>query len=307
MQDATVGSLAKGNDGGYSSGAPRDVALNAAVKPPVRGNGTLNAVVLQRAEVSPGLTVLRVAPDDWEFAEFEPGQFSVLGLPASARRCVNSDLDEEPPKDPHKILKRAYSVASSSVFREYLEFYIVLVPSGALTPRLFALAPGDRLWLGRKFSGLFTLDQVPNDQHVVLVSTGTGLAPYISMVRSKLTCGGPRRFAILHGARHSWDLGYRSELETLDRMCSNFSYLPSISRPAEEPVSWNGESGYIQDIWKRRPLEEEWGFPPTPADTHVFVCGNPEMIETMVRILDVEGFREHSKQTPGQVHVERYW
>ena len=113
MQDATVGSLAKGKEGrgvGCSTDASRVVAT---VKPRARGNGTLNAVVLQRAEVSPGLMVLRVAPDDWEFAEFEPGQFSVLGLPASARRCANSDLDEEPPKDPYKVLKRAYSVASS--------------------------------------------------------------------------------------------------------------------------------------------------------------------------------------------------
>ncbi len=270
-------------------------------------NPALNAVVLQKMEVSPGLMILRVAPDDWEFGAFQPGQFSVLGLPLSARRCANSDPDEEPARGGDAIVKRAYSVASSSVYREYLEFYIVLVPSGVLTPRLFALEPGGRLWLGRKFSGLFTLDQVPDDQHVVLISTGTGLAPYISMVRSKLTCGGARRFAVLHGARHSWDLGYRSELETLDRMCSNFTYLSSISRPAEEPVSWKGESGYIQDVWARNPIEKVWGFAPTPSDTHIFVCGNPEMIETMVEILTVGGFREHTRRSPGQIHVERYW
>ncbi len=276
---------------------------------PANSNGAvpLNAVVLQRQEVSPGLIILRIAPDNWEFDEFQPGQFGVLALPGSASRCANSDINEESIENPNKLLKRAYSLASSSAFREYLEFYIVLVPSGELTPRLFALAPGDRLWLGHKFSGVFTLDQVPDDQHVVLVSTGTGLAPYISMVRSKLTCGGPRRFAILHGARHSWDLGYRSELETLDHMCSNFSYIPSISRPAEEHLPWKGESGYIQDVWKRMPVRSAWGFTPSPEDTHVFICGNPEMIESMVDIFLEQGFTEHTKQSPGQIHVERYW
>ncbi len=285
----------------------RNVEIQATA-PARSGKKTpLNAIVLQRQEVSPGLIILRIAPDNWEFDEFQPGQFGVLALPASARRCANSDLDEEPIENPDKLQKRAYSIASSSVFRDYIEFYISLVPSGALTPRLFALAPGDRLWLGSKFSGMFTLDQVPDDQHVVLISTGTGLAPYISMVRSQLTCGGARRFAVLHGARHSWDLGYRSELETLDRMCSNFSYLPSISRPAEEPLPWKGESGYIQDVWNRKPLQPVWDFPPSPENTHLFVCGNPEMIETMVQILVEQGFSEHTKKTPGQIHVERYW
>jgi len=289
---------------GADGQAPASLAATATQTPVAV---PLNAVVLQRIEVSPGLIILRIAPDDWEINEFQPGQFGVLGLPPSASRCANSDLDEEPVNRSGALIKRAYSIASSSVYREYLEFYVVLVPSGALTPRLFALAPGHRLWLGNKVSGLFTLDQVPHDQHVVLIATGTGLAPYVSMVRSQLTCGGPRRFAVLHGARHSWDLGYRSELETLDRMCSNFSYIPSISRPAEEPLPWRGASGYIQDVWNRRPIEEAWGFAPTSDDTHVFVCGNPEMIESMVNVLVGQGYREHAKKTPGQIHVERYW
>ncbi|MCH8043357.1 MAG: hypothetical protein IID44_06520 [Planctomycetes bacterium] len=207
----------------HSTDSPGTSAATSAAASPSRGGSLSNAVVLQRMEVSPGLIILRVAPDDWEFGEFQPGQFAVLGLPSTAARCANSDLDLQPAENPDKLLKRAYSIASSSVYRQYLEFYIVLI------------------------------------------STGTGLAPYISMVRSQLTCGGPRRFAVLHGARHSWDLGYRSELETLERMCSNFFYIPSISRPAEE------------------------------------------MIENMVQLLSRQGFREHSKQSPGQIHVERYW
>ena len=131
-----------------------------------------NAVVTQRIEVSPGLAILRVVPDGWDLPEFSAGQFAVLGLPGAAARYPGSD-DEEVERDPAKLIKRAYSIASSSEAQEYMEFYVALVPSGALTPRLFSLGAGDRVWLSKKATGLFTLDQVPSDKHVVLVSTGS--------------------------------------------------------------------------------------------------------------------------------------
>ena len=265
-----------------------------------------NAVVAQRIEVSPGLIIMRVVPEGWELPDFESGQFSVLGLPGSAPRCDVCDAEEQE-RNPEKLVKRAYSIASSSVAKEFMEFYVSLVPSGALTPRLFALKAGDQVWLSPKATGLFTLDEVPVDQNVVFISTGTGLAPYMSMLRSHLTCGSERRYAVLHGARHSWDLGYRSELMTLRRMCSNFIYLPSISRPTEEAAHWGGETGYVQELGGNEKLEQGWGLAPTPETTHVFLCGNPSMIEDMVARLEAQGYSEHSRRQPGQVHVERYW
>ncbi len=266
----------------------------------------LNAVLLQRIEVSPGLAILRIAPDGWELPDFSAGQFAVLALPGSSPRCRFCDKEDKPAA-PEKLIKRAYSIASSSIAKDYLELYIVLVPSGALTPRLFALAPGDRLWLAPKISGVFTLADVPTDKHVVLLSTGTGLAPYMSMLRTELECGVSRRFAVIHGARHSWDLGYRSELRTLDRLCGNFDYIPIISRPDEEAVTWAGEVGYVQDLWRSDPVGARWGFDPTPNDTHIFLCGNPEMIETTSELLQAQGYVEHSRKSPGQLYVERYW
>jgi len=266
----------------------------------------LNATVIQRVEISPGLIVLRIQPNDWELPEFTPGQFAVIGLPGAAARDQFATT-EDTPADPDKIIKRAYSIASSSAAREYLELYIAMVPSGALTPRLFALRQGDQLWLGEKFKGLFTLSDVPADQNVILISTGTGLAPYMSMLRDQLVCGGPQHFAVLHGARHSWELGYRAELRTLDRHCPNMTYIPSISRPDDEPVAWSGATGRLQEVWQNRPFDGSAGFAPTPATTHIFLCGNPSMIESMVEILSGEGYREHTRKKPGQVHVERYW
>jgi ferredoxin/flavodoxin---NADP+ reductase len=205
------------------------------------------------------------------------------------------------------MIRRAYSIASSSLAREYLEFYVALVRSGELTPRLFMLGVGDRVWLGRKITGMFTLAQVPPEQNVVMVATGTGLAPYMSMIRTVLSADNPRRYAIIHGARHSWDLGYQAELTTLEHVCPRLAYLPIVSRPSEEPTPWTGKTGHCQDVWNDLAIDAIWGFHPHPANTHIFLCGNPAMIEQMSALIATEGFREHSRKSPGQVHWEKYW
>jgi ferredoxin--NADP+ reductase len=266
----------------------------------------LNAVLVRRIEVAPGSLVLRVVPDSWQLPPFKPGQFAVLGLPPDAPRCAAADADDPPPTT-GALIRRSYSVASSSVEREYLEFYISLVYSGSLTPRLFALKERDRIWLGPNISGLFTFDEVPPDANIVMVATGTGLAPYMSQLRTHLSAGEARRYAVIHGARHSWDLGYRGELYALERVCTSFTYLPVISRLQHAPEPWGGALGYVQDVWQSGQVGQAWGFPPTPFDTHVFLCGNPAMVDDMIEILSPQGFREHTRQRPGEIHSEKYW
>jgi ferredoxin/flavodoxin---NADP+ reductase len=265
-----------------------------------------DAIVTQRIDVAPDLMIVRLAADGWELPDFVAGQYVVLGMPASSPRCPGSD-PEPPPADPNKMIRRAYSIASSSLARQYMEFYVALVRSGELTPRLFMLRVGDRVAIGRKITGMFTLSQVPAESNVVLLATGTGIAPYMSMIRTSLSVDSPRRFAVIHGARHSWDLGYHAELMSLAHVCPQFTYLPMVSRPDEEPVAWGGKTGYCQDVWTGRVLDDLWGFPLRPANTHVFLCGNPAMIEYMVSLLAEEGFQEHSRKSPGQVHTEKYW
>ena len=266
----------------------------------------LNAVVTQRSEVAPGLLVLRVAPEGWALPAFTPGQFAVLGLPAEAPRHPLSDTEDPPPK-PGSMIRRSYSIASSSRENEYLEFFLNMVRSGSLTPRLFSLGPGDRLWLGPRITGLFTFAQIPTDANVVMVATGTGLAPYMSMLRTFLDTLGSRRIAVIHGARHSWDLGYRAELVSMQRLHPSLAYVAAVSRPDEELVPWGGETGRVQDVWRRRRIGELWGVEPRPDDTHLLLCGNPAMIEEMVTLLTGEGYQEHTRQRPGHVHIERYW
>jgi ferredoxin--NADP+ reductase len=274
-------------------------------KPGLSSETQLNAVVALKDILTPRLMIMRVVADGWQLPDFEPGQFTVLGLPGSAPRYALSEPEVVAP-DPDRLIRRAYSIASSSLTREYMEFYIGLVTSGALTPRLFALEIGDHLWLSQRVTGMFTLDQVPSEKNVVLVATGTGLAPYMSMLSSELQCDSQRRFAVLHGAYHSWDLGYRSELETLQHLCTSLTYVPTIDHPDGEPVPWHGHTGHVQELWKEGVVGEAWGFQPTPKDTHVFLCGNPFMIRDMEDLLQQEGFHEHSPKTPGEIHVERF-
>ena len=264
----------------------------------------LNAKVAQRVELSPELIILRVIPDAWELPDFIPGQFAVLGLPGSAIRTDFSDSEEQP-SNPDKLIKRAYSIASSSTNKEYIEFYVALVRSGALTPRLFALKPGDSIFLGPKFTGMFTLDMVKKTANIIMLSTGTGLAPYMSMIRTVLNPYKKNHFVVVHGARHSWDLGYRSELMTLRNMCDKLTYVPVISRPNKEMLKWSGQTGYIQDIWNNK--NKLLPFKPNSSNTHVLLCGNPGMIDGMVEKLSSEGYTEHTKKSPGNIHLERYW
>ena len=130
----------------------------------------LNAVVTLCNQVSPWLRILQVVPDGGVLPDYVPGQFLSLGLFGAASRCALAE-PEKAPADPQKLIRRAYSIASSPANREFLEFYIALVPGGALSPRLFNLEIGDRIWLAaegsrpvhvRRFEGAAWIESGPD-------------------------------------------------------------------------------------------------------------------------------------------------
>ena len=266
-----------------------------------------NATVSQRLDVAPGLAIFRIVPDGPLF-DFKAGQYTVLGLHRKEARYADADAELEISikRDPEELIRRAYSIASSSLEREYIEFYIILVKSGELTPRLFNLKVGDRLFLGPKATGMFTLDKVPEGKNVLLAATGTGLAPYISMVRTQLSEHRERKFVVMHGAAHSWDLAYRDELKTLCRYFPNLSYIPTIS-DAHEDRTWKGHTGWVQHLLEDGTVEKESGSSIHPEAYDVFLCGNPGMVEDMMRILGERGFTKDERNNPGTIHIEEYW
>ena len=296
-----------------------------------------NATVVELNRVHSDLAILRVQPD-FPRPEHSPGQYCTLGLGYWEPRVEGCQVETLKPEDLTKVVRRAYSI-SCSVESEpgrlydpqssnWLEFYIVLVRENmdgrvpALTPRLFALKNGDRIQIGERITGHYTLDPVvsPLDT-VVFLSTGTGEAPHNYMLWELLRRGHTGNVLSACCVRYSKDLGY---LETHNRLMGrypNYAYLALTTREAGST-----RKVYIQDAIASGELEERLGAPLNPANTHVFLCGNPKMIgvpernretgqttypqpQGVIQILESRGFRADNAamKFKGNVHFEEYW
>ncbi len=264
-----------------------------------------NATVVSKSMLSDGLFTMRVKPDR-EVPEFVPGQYVLLGLSSDIPRMPGSQPEFRESK-PGRLILRAYSIASSGYDTGIIEFYISLVSNGSLTPRLIGLQPGDRLNLGDKIRGHFTLETVPPEHDaVILAGTGTGIAPYISMLRAELVRPHPFKLIVLHGGRFQWELGYLTEFKLHESFSPNVRYLPVISRPGDDPA-WDGLKGRLTPFFQTGPMEDAFGVPLDPRHTSVFLCGNPQMIHDISEVLHHRGYTNHTTESPGSLHVEEYW
>lgn len=258
----------------------------------------LNARIESKSEVTDGLWVLRVTPESQKIPPFVPGQYAELGLPESQLNGSSEGGD--------KIIRRAYSIASAPSDGKSLEFYIVEVDGGALTPALCKREPGDLIWLGPKIKGKFTLDEIPEGKNLIMVSTGTGIAPFVSMLREYRDRGKWSHFIIVHGARYAADLGYRDELQAAAASDPTVKYLSSVTREPDDS-SWDGERGRVGELLKPGKFRQLTGLELDPETCEVFLCGNPEMITSVQEQLAEVGFKKHSRKSPGNLHFERYW
>lgn len=262
-----------------------------------------NAVISARRDLNERVAIVHVRPDSGSVTGFEPGQFIQLGLPAgpSAARPGNEGVTRT------KLVKRSYSIASAPHEREAYELCITLVEEGKLTPRLLGLDAGDRLWHDATPKGAFTLEHVPHGVDLVLVATGTGIAPFVSMLRAY---GRDRRrfprLVIVHGARERSDLAYHDELTAAARTDRRVAYLPVLSREPRESA-WNGLRGRVQLALAPACFQSRAGFVLDPNRAHVLLCGNPAMIDDVRALLAARGFVTDTPRTPGNVHFERYW
>jgi ferredoxin--NADP+ reductase len=264
-----------------------------------------NATVVSIEHVTADLFVLKVQPDK-SVTPFISGQYVLLGLSTNIPRRDGSEPEFKEQK-PDRLLLRAYSIASAGHEVEQLEFYISVVANGSLTPRLVQVKAGDRINLGEKIRGHFTLDQVPADREwIILAATGTGLAPYISMMRAERLNPTGRRFVILQGAPTGKDHGYVEELQGHVAALPNLTYIPSITRPHLDP-EWTGETGRITRYFDTDVLKDRLGIDMHPDKVSVFLCGNPAMIEDVKKVLEPKGFKTHSLTEHGSLHIEEYW
>ena len=222
---------------------------------------------------------------------FRNGHFVMIGL----------QVDGKP-------LVRAYSVASAN-YEESLEFLSIKVPDGPLTSRLQHLKPGDTVLVGRKPTGTLVIDDLTPARHLYLFGTGTGLAPFMSIVRDPETYERFEKVVLVHGVREVSELAYAEYLQ-IDLPGNDFFgemvrerliYYPTVTR---EPFR---NRGRITELIESDKLTRDIGLPPlSPANDRAMLCGSPGMLADTRALLDARGFKiSPSIGVPGDYLIER--
>jgi ferredoxin/flavodoxin---NADP+ reductase len=216
--------------------------------------------------------------------KFTPGQYATLGV-----------------NGPDKRSERAYSIVSSPYENE-VEFFFELVPQGELTPKLYKLQVGDELLMRKSPKGLFTLDKKSGHTKHFLICTVTGLAPFVSYVRTLYKdwkdgrFNGEHQLYVLDGASRSWEFGYLAEMQRFAEEAPWLKFVPTVSRPWEDE-KWKGETGRVDELLRK--YADMWGM--AGDNTTAYLCGHPDMIENGKGILRRAGFNK------GSMREEVYW
>lgn len=222
---------------------------------------------------------------------FENGQFVMIGLVVEGKPLI-----------------RAYSIASPN-YEEHMEFFSIKVPNGPLTSRLQHLKPGDELLVSRKPTGTLVLDDLLPGKHLYLLSTGTGLAPFISLIQDPEAYERYENIVLIHGVRHVSELAYEKFItETLpnneffgEEVRNKLIYYPTVTR---EPYR---NQGRLTDLIESGKLFTDIGLPTLdPAIDRAMICGSPAMLKDTSDILDQRGFKvSPSIGEPGDYVIER--
>jgi ferredoxin--NADP+ reductase len=221
---------------------------------------------------------------------FTAGQFAKLALPA-------------PPGAKEPMLGRPYSFVNPPGAPAH-EFYFVVVPEGPLSPRLAALVPGDRLWLLARANGFFTIDEVPPAPSLWCLATGTGLGPFLSILRTPAPWQKFPRVVLVHAVRYARELVYTEEIAGIGRAHPDvFRFVPVVSREAHHGAL----RGRIPALVADGQIEARAGLALGPDTAHAMLCGNPQMVDDMQALLGDRGMRRHRRREPGHITVETYW
>ncbi len=200
--------------------------------------------------------------------EFKTGQF------------VNIEIEDNGEK-----FMRPYSIASSPSNVTQLEFCIKLIKEGKVTPHLFKKKQGDKMLIKGPF-GLFTLDKLSKEK-IVMIATGTGIAPFMSMIDYLLENNAQKQITLMFGTRYDDNIIYKQKFEELEKNNPNFKYLPIVSRPTD---NWQGRRGYAQDNLDFLDA----------SNSEIYICGLPNMVDQTKDKLIQLGV------APELIHFEKY-
>lgn len=221
---------------------------------------------------------------------FESGQFTMIGLEVEGRPLV-----------------RAYSVASA-VYDEFLEFFSIKVAHGPLTSRLQNIAAGDTILVGRKPTGTLISGKLTPGRTLYLLSTGTGFAPFASLIKDPAVYEAFGKVVVVHGCRTVAEIGYSTDT-VMDVRASEFLgdvaktqliYYATVTREAFY------HQGRITDLVTDGKLFRDLGLPPLDAaEDRVMLCGNPDMLRDLTALMNGRGFVEGTNAAPGSYVVEK--
>jgi ferredoxin--NADP+ reductase len=250
-----------------------------------------------RMNLTPDLAIIRVQPADGRpVPDFKAGQFVALGLKLDGHHHNN-------------ITYRPYSLSSPPEEKRYFEFYIKSASEYVLsrfTSILFKMFEGDLLYW-RNPAGAFTIedkkaDGTPDTRRLVLVASGTGLAPFISYVLHLKNIKSKREIVLLHGAKYVQELGYSDMLKNLSASDPNFKYLTTVSRPDHElSRDWSGHIGRVETLLEgkddcKSQLEKAVREKVTPENSFFHICGYAGTVNAVISILSPLGFVPNRKK-----------
>ena len=224
---------------------------------------------------------------------FVPGQFARLGVAGAADGST---------------VWRAYSIASAA-HDEHLEFFSVVVPGGAFTSRLSKLKEGDPILVERKSYGLLTTDRFEQGRDLWMLATGTGLAPFLSILHDFDTWENYENLVLVQSVRTQAELAYEDLIESFDKSeyYAEFAHKLRYARiVTREPVP-NTLRDRVTKLLASGVLEENLGIKLDHDRSRIMLCGNPEMVEDSRKILIDRGFRLSRRGEPGHLAVENYW
>lgn len=298
-----------------------------------------NATVTRRRLINDELVILRVRPDAG-VPTYEAGQYTTLGLGYWEPRASGCDEEHLAEALQTRLPQRAYSISSPILDEQdrpvrvtdlgELEFYVVLIRHAddhvpALTPRLFALETGSRLFVGPHPKGRYMLAPVRPDDHIVLLATGTGEAPHNAMLGELLARGHRGQILNVVSVRNDGDLGYLPTHRRAESLWPNYHYVAITTREPRNIDPAHPEFAgkmRLQDLITSRRIAKSLGQPFEPRTCHVFLCGNPAMVGIpkeehgqriypqptgVIEVLERAGFQADRPGQPGNIHFEKYW
>jgi len=221
---------------------------------------------------------------------FKNGHFIMIGL----------KVDDKP-------IMRAYSIASAN-YEDEMEFFSIKVPDGPLTSRLQKVKPGDEILISKKPTGTLLVDDLLPGKHLYLLSTGTGLAPFMSIIRDPYTYEKYDKVIVTHGVRYQSDLAYKDYIENHlpnheylgELIEEKLLYYPTVTREEFD------NTGRLTDLMKSGKIYEDLGLPqPNKQDDRFMLCGSPSMLKELTDILDEQGFNETRHGNLAEYVIER--